>query len=79
MSTDDLVSQAELSRHVEQYIVHHINHKPYDPSGSPCVFQIFSGNPVRLSDNTHHIEVSDPTVINNQLKAVNFNWITMKL
>lgn len=81
MSIENLLSKEDLSLQAEQYIHHRLRGKPYDPELSGCVVQIVSGNnPFRICDQTNYIDVSDPTVINNQLKAANknINWHTMR-
>ena len=80
MSFDPLLSKSELSKHVEEYINHTIQCTPYDPSLSGTVVQILSGNPLRISDTTNFLDVSDPSIINSKLKAANknINWHTMR-
>ncbi len=81
MSIENLLSKEDLSLQAEQYIHHRLRGKPYDPELSGCVVQIVSGNnPFRICDQTNYIDVSDPTVINTQLKAANknINWHTMR-
>jgi len=81
MSIENMLSKEDLSLQVEQYINHRLRGKPYDPELAGCVVQIVSGsNPFRIRDETNYIDVADPSVINNKLKAANknVNWHTMR-
>ena len=80
MSIENTLTKGELSKQAEEYINHCLEDKFHNPSLSGCIFQVYSENPLRVSDGIHSIEVDDPTIANSKLKAAfqNANWVTIR-
>ena len=80
MSIENTLTKGELSKQAEEYINHCLEDKFHNPSLSGCIFQVYSENPLRISDGIHSIEVDDPTIANSKLKAAfqNTNWVTIR-